>query len=239
MRGLFVTGTDTEVGKSVLSAAIVAALRTAGHDVCPLKPVITGLAEPADPVWPPDDELLAQAAGVARDAVAIERFDPPVSPHLAAELAGRPIDPAGLVSAIRERAGERLAVVEGVGGLLVPLDGRFDVRDLARELGLPVVLAAHPGLGTINHTRLTVEAARAAGLDLRGIVLTPWPIAPDALQRSNRETIERLTGMAVSGLVPLERPTPEALARAGARLPLADWLERSVGRESASRGDRR
>ncbi|HSO98454.1 MAG TPA: dethiobiotin synthase [Solirubrobacteraceae bacterium] len=224
MRGLFVTGTDTGVGKSVLTAAVVAALRTAGHGVCPLKPVITGLAEVPDPVWPPDDELLARAAGVACDAVAIERFDPPVSPHLAGELAGRRIDPAALVATIRERAGQRLAIIEGVGGLLVPLAGEFDVRDLARELALPVVLAARPGLGTINHTRLTVEAARAAGLDLRGIVLTPWPSAPDALQRSNRETIEHLTGIAVSGLAPLERPTPEALARAGERLPLADWL---------------
>jgi dethiobiotin synthetase len=224
MRGLFVSGTDTEVGKSVLTASIVAALRTAGHEVCPLKPVITGLAEPPDPVWPPDDELLARAAGVARGEVAIERFDPPVSPHLAAELAGRAIDPAALVAAIRDRAGGRLAVVEGVGGLLVPLGGEFDVRDLARELGLPVVLAARPGLGTINHTCLTVEAARAARLDVRGIVLTPWPAAPDALQRSNRETIERLTGIAVSGLPPIERPTPEALASAGERLPLADWL---------------
>jgi dethiobiotin synthetase len=224
MRGLFVTGTDTGVGKTVLSASIVAALRAQGRDLRPLKPVLTGVAEPPDPVWPPDDELLARAGGCPREAVSIERFDPPVSPHLAAEMDGRAIDAAALVAAIRERAGEHLAIVEGVGGLLVPLGEGFDVRDLARELGLPVVLAARPGLGTINHTRLTVEAARAAGLDLRGIVLTPWPATPSAMERSNRETIEALTGLTVSGLAPLERPTPEALAAAGSQLPLADWL---------------
>ncbi len=224
MRGLFVTGTDTGVGKSVLSAAILAARRAAGEVCCPLKPVITGLADPPDPLWPADDELLARAAGVPREVVAIERFDPPVSPHLAAELAGRSIALDALAAEIARRAGERTAIVEGVGGLLVPLSDEHDVRDLAAALGLPLVIAARPGLGTLNHTRLTVDAARSAGLEVRGVVLTPWPATPGMLERSNRETIARACGLAVHGLPALRGPEPALLAAAGARLPLADWL---------------
>jgi dethiobiotin synthetase len=83
------------------------------------------------------------------------------------------------------------------------------------------VIAARPGLGTINHTLLTVEAARAAGLRVAGIVMTPWPDEPSAMERSNRETVERLAGVAVTGLSPT---TPERLAEAGASLPVDDWL---------------
>ena len=95
------------------------------------------------------------------------------------------------------------------------------MRDLAVDLALPVVVAARPGLGTINHTLLTVEAARAAGLLVAGVVMTPWPARPEPIELSNIETVTRLGGVQVSGL---PRTTPERLAEAGAALPLADWL---------------
>ena len=117
-----------------------------------------------------------------------------------------------------------MVVVEGVGGLLVPIAPGYDVRDLAGALGFPVVVVARPGLGTINHTLLTLEAARSAALRVAGVVLNPWPAAPDAIEHSNRETIERLGGVRVSGLPELEAPDPDPLAAAGARLPLEDWL---------------
>jgi dethiobiotin synthetase len=178
--------------------------------------VLTGTDEPSDPVWPPDDVLLH--AAVSR------RFGPPVSPHLAAELAGEPIDPAALVAlARRAAAGADTVVVEGVGGLLVPLTPRFTVRDLAVALGLPVVVAARPGLGTISHTLLTVEAARAAGLDVRGVVLTPWPNAPSAMERSNVETIARMAEVEVATLAHAGTTVAE-LAAAGAALPVGRWL---------------
>jgi dethiobiotin synthetase len=224
MRGLFVTGTDTGVGKSVLSAAIVAALVAGGEDVCPLKPLLTGLEEAPDPVWPPDDALLALAGGVAPEEVTIETFGPPVSPHLAAELAGREIDVGAVVAEIRRRAGARVAIVEGVGGLLVPLGADRDVRDLAVALELPVVIAARPGLGTISHTRLTVELARAAGLHVVGIVLGPWSEDPSEMERSNRQTIAAWCELPVATLPFVHAPTPAALSAAGAELPLADWL---------------
>jgi dethiobiotin synthetase len=108
-----------------------------------------------------------------------------------------------------------------VGGLLVPLSLDCSVRDLAADLGLPVVVAARPGLGTISHTLLTVEAARVGGLTVAGVVLTPWPAAPGRLERSNRDTIERLAGVRVSGLL---WTSPASLAEAGSALPIETWL---------------
>jgi dethiobiotin synthetase len=225
VRGLFVTGTDTGVGKTVLAASIIAALRELGEAVQPLKPVLSGLDEPADEAWPPDHELLARAGGVDPDTVALIRYGPAVSPHLAAELAGRPIDPSALKERIRAVAnGHRTVVVEGVGGLLVPLAPGYDVRELARELDLRLIIAARPGLGTINHTLLTLEAARSAQLDVASVVLTPWPEAPSAIERSNRDTIAELGAVPVATLPRVARATPEQLAAAGATLPLAEWL---------------
>jgi dethiobiotin synthetase len=112
-------------------------------------------------------------------------------------------------------------VCEGVGGLMVPITPGYLVRDLAIDLELPVVVAARTGLGTINHTLLTVEAARSAGLRVAGVVMTPWPDEPAQIERSNRETIERLGAVSVSGLPHTDR---ERLAEAGASLPLDDWL---------------
>jgi dethiobiotin synthetase len=223
LRGLFVTGTDTGVGKSVLAASVCAALAARGERVAAFKPVVTGLDdEPAG--WPPDHELLAVAAGAgqAPEDVAPYRYRPPVSPHYAAELAGETVDPHRLVDHARAAAAAADAVVcEGVGGLLVPLTAGYLVRDLALDLGLPLVVAARTGLGTINHTLMTVEAARAVGLELAGVVMTPWPAAPAAIELSNRDTVERLGRVPVSGLPPTDLA---ALASAGGALPLQTWL---------------
>ena len=223
MRGLFVTGTDTEVGKSIVAASICAALAARGERVAAFKPVVTGLADPEGD-FPPDHELLARAAGGHQTPaeVAPYGYDPPLSPHLAAELAGETIEPARLVATARALAADADALVaEGVGGLLVPITPGYLIRDLARELSLPVVIAARTGLGTINHTLLTVEAARAVGLEVAGIVMTPWPAEPARIEQSNRATVERLAGVQVSGLGPVELG---ALAARGAELPLDDWL---------------
>ena len=98
------------------------------------------------------------------------------------------------------------------------------MRDLAVALGLPLLVAARPGLGTINHTLLTLAAARAAGLDVRAVVLTPWPEQPIAMERSNRETIARLGEIEVVGLGEVRSPTVTALASAGEALPWRHWL---------------
>ena len=110
---------------------------------------------------------------------------------------------------------------EGVGGLMVPLTPGYLVRDLALDMRMPLVVAARPGLGTINHTLLTLEAARAAGLEPLAVVMTPWPAAPSRLEQSNRETVARLGGVPVAAL---PECTPASLAEAAASLPLDDWL---------------
>lgn len=223
MHGLFVTGTGTGVGKTVCAAAIIAALTARGNNVRAFKPAVTGLAESSDAEWPHDHVALAEATPSQRaEEVAPYLFDPAVSPHLAAELAGTTIDP----KAIRRRAVEQstagdLMVCEGVGGLLTPLTYDYSVLDLAVDLALPVVVVGHAGLGTISDTRLTVDAARNARLFVAGVVLNRWPAEPDTIQRSNRTTLERVCGLPVATLPSIARAD---LATAGAALPLDDWL---------------
>jgi dethiobiotin synthetase len=207
-----------------VAAAACAALTARGERVAAFKPVVTGLDDPPTD-WPHDHELLARAAGGWQEPeqVAPYRFGPPLSPHYAAELAGEAIEPARLVHAARA-AEDRVLIVEGVGGLLVPITPGYLVRDLAIDLGLPLLIAARTGLGTINHTLLTVEAARSAGLSVAGVVMTPWSAAPEPIELSNRATVERLGGVPVSGL---PQTDAESLARAGSHLPLAEWLPSS------------
>ena len=205
MRGVFVTGTDTEVGKTVVAGAIAATLDAQGERVATFKPAVTGLAEPGEAL--PDHDLLRRSAASPQtpEAVSPYRFGPPVSPHLAAELAGIEIAPAHLVAGAEAAAARAdVLVVEGVGGLLVPLRGDYLVRDFAAELALPLVLVARPGLGTINHTLMTIECARAAGLDVAAVVFTPWSRFPPVMARSNRRTIERLARVETFGLPRVE-----------------------------------
>lgn len=229
MQGLFVTGTDTGAGKSVLSAALLAAMAAAGKNVRAHKPVVTGLDEPPG-AWPADHVLLGAVAGMDPEEVAPLRYGLAASPHLAAELAGETIDRDELVSQAHEAATRAEAegatlVVEGVGGLLVPLATDFSVLDLAVAFGLPLAIAGRPGLGTINHTLLTLRVARAAGLNVRAVVLTPWPAEPTPLERSNHETIARLGAVEVAGLPPVSSASLPDLASAGDALPWRRWCQ--------------
>jgi dethiobiotin synthetase len=236
LTGVFVTGTGTEVGKTVVAAALAHTLAAEGKRVAVFKPAVTGLDElPADGPQtsairtpeahrpPPDHELLRIAAGSRQsdEEIAPYRYGPPASPHLAAAMAGEEIEPTRLVEVARAAAaGADALVCEGVGGLLVPLADRIDVamrqevdqpylvRDLASDLGYPLVIAASPGLGTINHTLLTIEAARTAGLEVAAVVLTPWPEEPSEIERSNRATIAALGKVDVQTLPSLDLTDP-------------------------------
>ncbi len=215
MNGVFVTGTGTEVGKTVVAAAIARTLAASGATVAVFKPAVTGLDDPGEP----DHALLRRAAGSGQsdEEIAPYRYGPPASPHLAARLAGERIDPARLRSTVEAAAaGAEQLVCEGVGGLLVPLAEGYTVRDLAVDLGLPVVVASSPGLGTINHTLLTLEAARSAGLEVAMVVLTPWPDAPSEVEASNRETIAGLGAVRVETLPALDLSDEEAWPALGA-----------------------
>ncbi|MGC2331137.1 MAG: dethiobiotin synthase [Candidatus Acidiferrales bacterium] len=181
----FVTGTDTGVGKTVVSALLCAAL-----DAIYWKPIQTGTREGAD------RPTVMRLAGLPRERTAPEayRFAPPVSPHLAARCAGVHID-------LRKIKMPRIAphenlIAEGAGGALVPINETQLMTDLMRHLGLPVLLVTRTTLGTINHTLLSLAALRAARLDVRGVIMTGKP------NRDNREAIERYGRVAVIGLVP-------------------------------------
>jgi dethiobiotin synthetase len=236
VHGIFVTGTGTEVGKTVVAAALARTARASGARVAVFKPAVSGLDDyPLRPeTWEhaaelPDHALLRLASGSAQgdDAIAPYRYGPPVSPHLAAELAREAIDPDLLRGAALEATAEvDLLVCEGVGGFLVPLTPGYLVRDLARDLGMPVAVVASPGLGTINHTLLTLEAVRGAGLEAAKVVLNRWPDHPGELEHSNLETISRLGAVEVETLPRLDLTQPESwpwvrLSEPGRRLRAA------------------
>ena len=207
--GVFVTGTGTDVGKTVVAAAIAKTVANAGRSVAVFKPAVSGL----DVVGEADHELLRRVSGSAQsdDEISPYRYGPAASPHLAAEMAGEEIDPARLratASAAAESA--EFLVCEGVGGLLVPLAPGYLVRNLAAELGLPLVVVASPGLGTINHTLLTIEAAWTAELEALCVVLTPWPAEPSRIEQSNRETIAEMGAVEVLTLPAIELADPES-----------------------------
>jgi dethiobiotin synthetase len=234
VRGVFVTGTDTEVGKTIVACTVAATLASQGERVAAFKPAVTGLTEPS--VALPDHDLLRRSADSPQTAEAVSpyRFGPPVSPHLAAELAGIEISPGHLVAGAEAAAANADAlVVEGVGGLLVPLSRDYLVRDFAVELALPLVIAARPGLGTINHTLMTLQCARAAGLEVAAVVLTPWGRFPSAVERSNRHTIETLGRVETFGLPRVEIALGVGPMRS---LPAGRWVGEPPGLEEKLQG---
>ena len=184
----FVTGTDTGVGKTVASAVLAYQARTDGLRVRYVKPVQTGIAPGASG----DAAFVATAAGVEADELL--RYEEPLAPAVATERAGTTIDFDGLTADVLLRAGGcDLLLVEGAGGLLAPLAGNRTMADLAVALRAELVIATRPGLGTLNHTALTLEAADRRGLVVAGLVVCGWPPRPSVAERTN---IERLRSMA-------------------------------------------
>lgn len=200
MGALFVTGTDTGVGKTFVACGLALALRDGGRRVSVMKPVETGVAsEPEDAV-----RLRAAAADPAPlDAVCPWRFRAPLAPSEAARAEGTSIDVDALVARVlaRRRAADAL-LVEGAGGLLVPIRDRVTWLDVLARTGLDLLIVAANRLGVVNHTALTARVARAAGIPVRGFVLShPTPPADPSCAR-NAETIAELTGLPCLAVVP-------------------------------------
>jgi len=181
---LVVSGTGTEVGKTVVTAAVAALAVARGERVAVVKPAQTG--EP--PGSTGDLEVIRRLSGVTR-TVELVRFPDPLSPETAARVAGRPpLDLAEVAVAVKQLAlSADLVLVEGAGGLLVPFSSydRWTIAELAVNLHAPVVLVTTPGLGTLNHTRLTVDRLGEDGIDLAGIIIGSWPDEPDLAMRCN------------------------------------------------------
>ena len=213
MTGIFVTGTDTGIGKTALSALLLAELRRRNINAAPMKPVQTGCV--ASGKWqvasggvPDLDYSLSMASmDVSKEPYANMspyRFEPACSPHLAAEMAGTEIDIAEIVIAARALTSDYdFVIAEGAGGTLVPLNRRETMLDLMQALKFPVMIAARPGLGTINHTLLTIRTLHSDGLDIAGVVFVASTDKESGLiEEDNANTIEQFGKVPLLGTIP-------------------------------------
>ncbi len=240
---VFVTGTDTGVGKTVVSALLATAAAARGAQSGYLKPVQTGVlprSEARDPSHPlpgleryyasaPDEAFVRATAAAGGYTVATRTtytFALPASPELAARHEGTEVDLAKIAADFEAlQAACDYVVVEGAGGLLVPLTGEATMADLASRLGLPLVIVARPSLGTLNHTLLTVEAAHRRGLSVLGIAIGRMPSEPDVVTADNLETLRSLTGLEVLLSVPdnpsidVEAGSPGSLVDLAVQIP--------------------
>lgn len=222
-RGIFITGTDTGVGKTLVAASLARLLRARGVNVGVMKPVTSGCREEDGRLVSADALLLCQAAGVTCSYdVAPYLLREPVAPAEAAKLAGVRIDFARIRESFdRLAASHDFMIVEGAGGLMVPLAGGMLVADLARLLELPLLVVARPNLGTINHTVLTCFAAQQMELKVAGVIINNYPVSPDLAERSAGHHIGSLCGAPVLGIWPHRDDLDEMEVVDG----LVDWLD--------------
>ena len=241
VRGIFVTGTDTGIGKTAVACALAAWGRLQGYDVGIMKPVASGGRRRwhgGRPRWVSDDAIhLAEAAGVSDPWPLVNPvcFKEPLAPWTAALRERRPVDIAAILDAFTVLAGRHdVLIVEGAGGWLVPLNARTTVADVAARCGLPVLLVARPGLGTLNHTLLSLEAIRRRRLRCHGVVINhsgPPPRHPmeRLAERTNPERLEHLAPLL--GVLPFR---PGLFAKDGRRFQhrLASWIADHVGADA-------
>ncbi len=207
-RGIFITGTDTGVGKTYVAAGIAAALRAQGANVGVMKPVETGCRLRSGRLIPADAVNLFRAAG-SNDPIALinpYRLRKPLAPSVAARLEGKRILVSRIMHAYRTLLRRHdFMIIEGAGGIMVPLTRNYLFLDLARSIGLPVVIVARPGLGTINHTLLTIEVLRERGISTAGVVLNQTnKKRPGLAEETNPGVIEKITQVPVLGTVPYD-----------------------------------
>jgi dethiobiotin synthetase len=214
---LVVTGTDTGVGKTVVTAAVAALARARGASVAVVKPAQTGVR----PGLPGDLDEVRRLAGLTEDLHEYARYSAALAPAAAARLAGLP--PPDLAACARQLKELRrdLVVVEGAGGLLVRYDEEgATLADLAHDLGAPVLLTVRPGLGTLNHTALTLEVMAARGVELAGVVIGSWPRRPGLDDLCNVRDLETIAARPLAGVLPersgrLDGPDFLLVARGG------------------------
>ncbi len=244
MNGLFISGTDTDVGKTALSALLLAEIRRRGTNAAPMKPAQTGCERKSEtgnlkpeerkgtqfqvssfksqvsPLSVPDLDYSLSMAQMCVSAETYQnmsayQFEPACSPHLAAEMAGTEIDIAEMVIAARILADTyEFILAEGAGGLIVPLNRRETMLDLMQALKFPVLLAARPGLGTINHTLLSIRTLRSEGLEIAGVVFVATSDQEFTfIEEDNGATIEQFGKVPILGTIPycpqLADPAPK------------------------------
>jgi dethiobiotin synthetase len=212
MRGLFVTGTDTGVGKTAVAAGLAWLLRKKGIDIAVMKPFATGDKLFSKMFKSEDTSILAEAAGVSETDEDLNPvfFKVPASPLMAAQILGRsPPDVRGALFPLKKLGiKHQFVVVEGIGGLMVPLTEREFVADFVRLADLPVVIVTHPRLGTLNHTLLTVRVCHEFGLNVIGIIVNMMPRRPTAVEKRTPSAIQRLSGIPVIAVLQEKKKRP-------------------------------
>jgi dethiobiotin synthetase len=214
MKGFFVTGTDTDVGKTIISSGLAAVLKEKKVDVGVFKPLLSGIAR-EDPAS--DTSLLKQMSqtSLSYEEITPFEFKEPLAPYLAGKLEGRIVRMEEVLShweKIREK--HEFFIVEGAGGISVPLGEGFLVSDLIKALQLPIVIVARPNLGTFNHIFLTVQYAKSLGLSIAGIVINGINDHPDLAEKTNPELIEEFCSVPILGITPkLKEMTKENIKK--------------------------
>ena len=219
MRGLFVTGTDTGVGKTFVTAGLARLLSDRGLRVGVMKPVETGCDRCGDDLLPADAVQLLTAAGGHQDlsSVCPYRFEAPLAPDMAARQAGRSIDPIVILDRFRTVAASHdIVLVEGAGGLLVPIWERYTMADLAGDVGLPLLVVTASRLGAVSHTLLTLEHARFRGLPVAAYVLNQLTDAVDDAMSTNADLLARSTDVPCAGVIEWSPSDAECGAEAAA-----------------------
>lgn len=206
LKGVFITGTDTGVGKTYVAAGIAVALKQRGVNAGVMKPAETGCRMRAGRMVPRDALRLMKAAR-ARDPLFLVnpyRFRKPLAPSIAAELEGKKIDPKKIINAYHALSKRHdFMIVEGAGGIMVPLTQSYLYLNLACDLGLPVIVVARPGLGTINHTLLTLSALKERGIMISGIVINyAQNRKAGTAEKTGPAVIEKISGVKIAGIIP-------------------------------------
>lgn len=205
-KGFFITGTDTGVGKTVITAGLAGCLKQRGIDVGVMKPVQSGGIRKGSGLVSADALLVMKTAGINDSLELVNPYclEAPLAPKVAAGFADIEIKPAGIMSAYQKlRSRHELMLVEGAGGIMTPLAERLLVADLIVMFGLPVIIVARPSLGTVNHTLLTIEYARSRGIRVAGIVINNLKKEENGMAEKTSPTlIAEFSGLPVLGIVP-------------------------------------
>lgn len=236
--GLLITGTDTGIGKTVIAGAIARWFHLQGNRVAVLKPCGSGCVHRREGLVNEDAEFLAHCADARHplDLICPQRYLEPLAPAVAAERAKEPLDWEAINRSITLMSRDSdVMIVEGVGGILVPMDEKHTFLDVADWMKLPAVVVARPALGTINHTLLTLAALRSRGVNIAGVVINRYPTdTPSAAEETNPRAIEKWGKVPVLCVVPESPmatklsapPIPDAIAEAIGRV---DWMRFAGG----------
>lgn len=235
-KGIFITGTDTGVGKTVFSAALARLLTNRGINVGVMKPVTAGCTERDGRLVSDDAELLAWSAGIEMSQeIAPYLLKEPIAPSAAAEMEHVKIEFSRILAAYHRLCEEHdFVIVEGAGGLMVPLAGGLLLADLVKLLDLPLLVVARPNLGTVNHTILTCFVARELGLEVKGTIISNYPGSPGSAETTAPHLIDSLSGVPLLARVPAfpdidEKSRIEKLAEWLACEPATRILLREIG----------